>query len=325
MSLRKSPVMTSAALAANRRNAQDSTGPRTAAGKARARRNAFKHGRYVASDVSRQTMLALGEDPEEFENLYQNLLRAYEPADPLWAKQVEDLAKLYWRRGRLERARDALLRQRMFQSQLEQEERLVEIERATFPDTEDRMVEVLQPSLRDPVARLRLALSYWQLIRRQVARGYFHRRHEHLLMWSVGEVQSWRRCRIKDLLWQLTPHERIQKGPPEENAQQRLVELLDEEIAELQAGFEKALRESEKVSPEPPDVLLAPLSEQWESLGRQENHIQRAIDRKTRILLAFMRTRARKRTPNRHGRRVHRQAAERGSAAASDRAPEKRN
>jgi len=41
--------MTSAAkVAANRRNAQKSTGPRSAAGKARARRNAFRHGLAIA-------------------------------------------------------------------------------------------------------------------------------------------------------------------------------------------------------------------------------------------------------------------------------------
>ncbi len=326
MSLRKSPAMTPATLAANRANAEKSTGPRSAAGKARARRNALRHGRHAANQATRQTMLALGEDPEEFESLYQSLLGAYEPADPLWAQLVEDLAGLYWRRGRLERARDALLREKTEQREDQRQVRRVEIDRATFPDTEDRMVDVLQPRLLDPVARLRLAVSYWQLIRRQVARGFIHRRQEHLLMWSVGEVESWRRCRIKDLLWQLRPDEgTTPKNPPEENAQQRLVELLDEEIAEIRAAFESALREGEEVSPDPPGALLVPLSEQWESLGRQENHIQRAIDRKTRILLAFIRTRGRKRTPNRPGRRVHRQAAERRSAAPSDRARAKQN
>lgn len=44
MSLRKSPTLTPALLASNRRNAKKSTGPRTARGKARSRLNSFKHG-----------------------------------------------------------------------------------------------------------------------------------------------------------------------------------------------------------------------------------------------------------------------------------------
>jgi hypothetical protein len=47
MSLCKSPARTPAFLAANRRNAQKCTGPRTPQGKARSSLNALKHGRYA--------------------------------------------------------------------------------------------------------------------------------------------------------------------------------------------------------------------------------------------------------------------------------------
>jgi hypothetical protein len=46
MSLRKSPSMTPARMEANRRNAQKSTGPRTARGKAQVRFNALKTGAH---------------------------------------------------------------------------------------------------------------------------------------------------------------------------------------------------------------------------------------------------------------------------------------
>ena len=46
MSLRKSPTMTPGLLAALRRNAQKSTGPRTARGKAQTRLNALKNGQH---------------------------------------------------------------------------------------------------------------------------------------------------------------------------------------------------------------------------------------------------------------------------------------
>ena len=104
MSLRKSPRLTPELLAANRRNARLSTGPRTPAAKQNSKLNALKHGRYAALENHYQTMLALGEDLEEFESLKQELMTAFGPGDALWKKQLEDLARLYWRRVRLEKA-----------------------------------------------------------------------------------------------------------------------------------------------------------------------------------------------------------------------------
>lgn len=48
MSLRKPPTMTPARLAANRRNARFSTGPRTGQGKGRSRLNSLRHGERSA-------------------------------------------------------------------------------------------------------------------------------------------------------------------------------------------------------------------------------------------------------------------------------------
>jgi hypothetical protein len=69
MSLRKSPRLTPGFLAAARRNAQHSTGPRTAAGEQNSKLNALKHGRYALPENLRLASLrgmTLVEDPEEF-------------------------------------------------------------------------------------------------------------------------------------------------------------------------------------------------------------------------------------------------------------------
>ena len=110
MSLRKSPQLTPALLAAARQNAQHSTGPRSPAAKQNVKLNSLKHGGRVSDENRCQAMLALGEDPQEFENLKQELMSAFGPGDALWEKQVEDLAWLYCRRERLERAEEGLKR-----------------------------------------------------------------------------------------------------------------------------------------------------------------------------------------------------------------------
>jgi hypothetical protein len=61
-------------LAAARRNAQHSTGPRTAAAKQNSKLNALKHGRYALPEnlhLARLRGMALGEDQEEFQGVKQ--------------------------------------------------------------------------------------------------------------------------------------------------------------------------------------------------------------------------------------------------------------
>ncbi len=77
-------------LEANRRNALNSTGPRTAEGKANVRLNAVKHGFFAKQIVL--SSQAMGEDPEEFESLLKNLRRHYQPADAGEEMQVEIIA-----------------------------------------------------------------------------------------------------------------------------------------------------------------------------------------------------------------------------------------
>ena len=70
MSLRRSPRLTPELLAAKRRNAQHSTGPRTAAGKQISKLNGLKHGRYALPEnvrLARLHGMVLAEAPEEFQ------------------------------------------------------------------------------------------------------------------------------------------------------------------------------------------------------------------------------------------------------------------
>ena len=62
---------------ANRQNAQASTGPRTAEGKAKVSRNAEKHGLF-----SRHVVIE-GEDPDEFEAFATGMRRELAPAGDL--------------------------------------------------------------------------------------------------------------------------------------------------------------------------------------------------------------------------------------------------
>ena len=90
MSLRKSPTRTPALLAANRRNAQKSTGPRTRRGKAWSRLNPLKEGWKSREYVNFITAL-MNAPPGRVDLVANNLLRAQEVHHPLFL-ETADLA-----------------------------------------------------------------------------------------------------------------------------------------------------------------------------------------------------------------------------------------
>ncbi len=91
--------MTSMAqIEANRRNALESTGPKTAEGKAASRANALKHG------LAAKQVIVLGEKAEDFEAFHAELWASLDPADGLEEQLVERIVLCAWRLRRACRA-----------------------------------------------------------------------------------------------------------------------------------------------------------------------------------------------------------------------------
>jgi len=83
---------------ANRRNALQSTGPRTPRGKAYARRNALKHGLYAGKLLT--LCFIQSENPREFEKLLIGLTQYYEPVELPEELEVQAIAICWWKRSR---------------------------------------------------------------------------------------------------------------------------------------------------------------------------------------------------------------------------------
>ena len=105
---------------ANRRNAGLSTGPKTAAGKAAASKNALKHG-----ILSRQVVLP-DEDPGEFEDFRRRLTEDLKPTGELETVFAERIMLGAWRLRRVVRLEAAVIRAQ-------------ESELQAFPDLATRM------------------------------------------------------------------------------------------------------------------------------------------------------------------------------------------
>jgi hypothetical protein len=93
---------------ANRRNAAKSTGPKTAQGKQVVRMNALKHG------LRAERVVIPGEDPEEFEALFQSIEEHYQPVGSVEGLLVERLAYCTWRLRRASLIETAMMRKEHF-------------------------------------------------------------------------------------------------------------------------------------------------------------------------------------------------------------------
>jgi len=89
-------------LAANRANAQKSTGPRTPEGKARSSWNAMTHGILARAVIP--PSLERYEDPADLASLLARLREDYAPATAVEGMLIEVIAACYWRLARLVRA-----------------------------------------------------------------------------------------------------------------------------------------------------------------------------------------------------------------------------
>ncbi len=304
MSLRKSPELTPELLAAVRQNAQHSTGPSSPAAKQNSKLNALKHGLYAAPENHQQTMLALGEDPEEFDSLKQELMTSFGPGDVLWEKQIDDLARLYWRRERVQRAQEGLMRRALQGIDDWQHRRRQEMARVTFDASQHEMLDVELSESTDRGVELRKTLSYLELVREEVQQRTFRLR-QYVVLESLyqGRV-GWRQALIfgllhrfsdpVDLAEQQEKHEEYRQylrkqgrncEPPGEAERQELLRLLEEEIASVGEEFAYAEKANEERAAIERDACLAPEGEAWSMMLRQEAALDRSIDRKVRILL----------------------------------------
>jgi hypothetical protein len=85
-------------LAANRRNASKSTGPRTAAGKRRAALNGLRQ--ELLSEELARDLKHRGEDPREFRRLHLDLIALFQPHDAPSHQTLELMAWTWWRKAR---------------------------------------------------------------------------------------------------------------------------------------------------------------------------------------------------------------------------------
>jgi len=310
MSLRKSTCLTARRLDAARHNSERSTGPRSEAGKERMKLNALKHGCDAAPENEAAVMRALGEDPERYAALMRELATAHGPGDALWDRQIEDLAKLYWRRQRFERMETGLMRRALQAVEERQRTRRSQIAAVTFDATNFAATDLAVGEPAERCVQLRLLLSLLGVIREQAGRGVFTRGQPRVLKTYQPGAIGWRPARLRWVLWQFIDRAEYQAKNDEqglrdyenkcmggeagvEALRRELLTLLEEEVAVVKAAFAEEVKAQEEKDAIERDSCLAPAGETWEMLARQEMALDRSIDRKVKILLTMRKEQAR--------------------------------
>src|SRR5580704_16633668 len=98
------PMTSLRQIEANRRNAANSTGPKTEAGKLRSRRNAIRHG------LSAETVVEILEDIEDYRGFEAAIIADYDARTAVERELVLRLASLLWRLRRATAIETELLR-----------------------------------------------------------------------------------------------------------------------------------------------------------------------------------------------------------------------
>src|SRR5215469_2547228 len=130
-----------ATLAANRTNSLKSTGPVTERGQLVSRRNALKH--WGRAETIRPLLVALEEEPREFDRVRQALYRALVPRDEFEALLVDDMADVHWRIRRMVRGEAAAQAKRRRERKTVEEEKQARYDSGKFHDLERATIPTL--------------------------------------------------------------------------------------------------------------------------------------------------------------------------------------
>jgi hypothetical protein len=266
--------------------------------------NALKHGCDAAPENDAEVMRALGEDPQQYEALKEELATAYGPGDALWDHQLDDLGRLYWRRNRLERMETGGMREALEEVEDERRSLARGLASVTFDPSQCDAVTLDQPQPGHFLVQLRMLISLWGVIREQVRRRVFPHEQRFRVEGYYEEQVGWRSRQIGHLLrlftdWAYYQQKQDQEGLNQyvkdkfggeggvEARYQELVRLLEEEIGMVEAAFAEEMAAQERKYAIERDSCLAPQDETADKVLRLGAGLDRAIDRKVRILLAM--------------------------------------
>ncbi len=271
---------------ANRQNARRSTGPRTPAGKARAALNALDHGRYAHSPEA--AMNALGEDPEDFRRLLDELTESYQPANAAERLQLERIAWLHWEDRRNHYTRLWKLAYKQEEMRLERERQWLAANSRNCAASRDELMETGLINRPDSPAKFSQLLEYVGTLIGSIQKKDFTLDYTPLVQLIYGKSPNVRGNTILNHLHACAESSR--QGSLDETAHLSLLKALYEEERDLLTAQDVYFQAHVEISPARRNATLAA---GWDDrpLIFEGNALSRQLERAYRIFFAMRQAR----------------------------------
>jgi hypothetical protein len=279
--------MTPKLLAANRANAQKSTGPRTEQGIRNVSMNAVKH--LVFAQAMKANMREVGENPAEYEALCQALYRTLDPQDEFEQMLVEDIAQARWRRQRLIRAESGLAASQRRRLEIDRDlkrhgrgwcwERIVKLR---------DVAEFGYAGMQDSVEKCEHMLDILGLIAGGVRAGPLSEKDLVLFRAAYGGESG--EVGGVNLKARYENYAKVAKsGDPEmaEELRKAFVADVEKEIAAYEKLKELLMARDIETTPAMKDAQLLLEADQLEAIARYDACLERQLENKVKLLVGW--------------------------------------
>jgi hypothetical protein len=232
-----------------------------------------------------------GEDARAYERWRREIVAAFEPQDPLEVHLVEELARLGWKRKRVERAQAALQEREVEKLELSHLRQLHALNRESLDSSDAEIIEHGLLGAKDCTAKFEEALPLLDQVIEQVEKEEWADSFEGALQTLYGQRPPWRGSLVLSVYRKVRDGEASEAGR-DESLQAGLLRLLHEERRDLLEQYELLRFEQVEITAPLREACLAPTDARWPNLLRQEAIIERQIDRRLRLLERLLRRRA---------------------------------
>jgi len=263
-------------------------GPRTAEGKRRSCQNAHKHGLYTDESFLEGAALELGEDPRQFQRLLKGLIEARRPVGALELAVIEDIALLLLKKGRVDKAELAVQVSNLHQHDLDRRKQMIQVGHANSEASQwDVREHGLRRGLSSP-GQYEQVLNLLGSLLAMIDINEFDRMEEamrtvygteHTLRGAEMDTLRYKLCRTKP------------QDESFEPAKKAMMRLVAEEIADVGREYELFLHEHVENTRAARMAATAPSQAQWAAIIRQQNSLNRQLERKIRLLMELQRER----------------------------------